>query len=154
MSEADHREPDWDDPAVQDRWCAEVRGHVETYLRDEKVEHGRIGEEPAWFVAPYVALWAIESKRRPETVGAWVISGDVPMDLASADDHPHPRDAMHAIADRWLAYAQDVRDGKVSDAIEIEGIADDAELVPMLISRAETLHEWAADDDLWEEEDA
>ena len=21
-------EPDWDDPAVQDQWCAEVRGHV------------------------------------------------------------------------------------------------------------------------------
>ena len=152
MSEDANNEPDWDDPKIQDQWCAEVRGHVETYLRDEKVEHGRIGDEPAWFVAPYVALWAIESKKRPETVGAWVISGDVPMDIASADDHGHPRDAMHAIADRWLAYAQDVRDGNVNDAIEIEGIEDNAELVPMLVSRAETLHEWAADDELWEEE--
>ena len=62
-------EPDWDDPQIQDQWCAEVRGHVETYLRDEQVEHGRIAEEPTWFVAPYVALWAVESKARPETVG-------------------------------------------------------------------------------------
>jgi len=145
-------EPDWDDPAVQDQWCAEVRGHVATYLEDEKVEHGRIAEEPTWFVAPYVALWAVESAGRPGAVGAWVISGDVPMDLASADEHEHPRDAMHAIADRWLRYAEDVKAGRADDAIVIEGVEDDQELVSMLVSRAETLHEWAADDDLWEVE--
>ena len=125
-------EPDWDDPQVQDQWCAEVRGHVEAYLRDEQVEHGRIAEEPTWFVAPYVALWAVESKARPETVGAWVISGDVPMDLAAAEEHEHPRDAMHAIGDRWLRYAEDVRAGRANDAIVIEGVEDDQELVSML----------------------
>ena len=146
-------EPDWDDPQVQDQWGAEVRGHVEAYLRDEQVEHGRIAEEPTWFVAPYVALWAVESKARPETVGAWVISGDVPMDLAAAEEHEHPRDAMHAIGDRWLRYAEDVRAGRANDAIVIEGVEDDQELVSMLVSRAETLHEWAADDDLWDSAD-
>ena len=144
-------EPDWDDPAVQDQWCAEVRSHVEAYLKDEKVEHGRIAEEPTWFVAPYVALWAVESKPRPETVWAWVISGDVPMDLADATQHEHPREAMHAIADRWLAYAADVRAGRASGEIEMDGVDTDAELVPMLVSRAETLHEWAADDALWDD---
>ncbi|MCK5940788.1 MAG: DUF4826 family protein [Planctomycetes bacterium] len=146
-------EPDWDDPEVQDRWCAEVRGDVETYLRDEQVEHGRIADEPSWFVAPYVSLWAIESRSRPETVGAWVIAGDVPTDIVSAEEHEHPRDAMHAIADRWLAYADDVREGRDNERIEIEGVENDAELVPMLVSRAEALHEWAADDELWEEDE-
>ncbi len=148
-----NEERDWDDPEVQDQWCAEARGHVEAYLRDEQVAHGRIAEDPTWFVAPYVALWAVESEARPGTVGAWVISGDVPMDLASAAEHEHPRAAMHAIADRWLAYAADLREGRASDAIEIEGAEDDAALAPMLISRAETLHEWAADDALWEEDE-
>ncbi len=145
-------EREWDDPEVQDQWCADARGHGEAYLRDEQVEYGRIADEPTWFVAPYVALWAVESKPRPGTIGAWVISGDVPMDLASAEEHEHPRAAMHAIADRWLAYAADVREGRSNDAIEIEGIADESELVSMLVSRAETLHEWAADDDLWDDD--
>lgn len=145
-------EPDWDDAVVQDQWCGEVRGHVETYLRDEQVPHGRIAAEPTWFVAPYVALWAVESAGRPGAVGAWVISGDVPMDLASADEHEHPRDAMHAIADRWLAYADDARAGRPVEAFEGLGQELDVDFVKMLVSRAETLHEWAADDELWREE--
>lgn len=143
-------EPDWDDPVVQNQWCAEIRGHVETYLRDEEVAHGRIAEEPTWFFAPFVALWAVESKERPETVGAWVISGDVPMDLAAAAEHEHPRDAMHAIADRWLGYAEDARAGRPIEAFEALGNEADQDFVKVLVSRAETLHEWAADDGLWE----
>ena len=145
-------EPDWEDPAVQREWCVEARGHVAAYLREEKYDHGRIAEEPTWFVAPYVALWAIESGERPETVGAWVISGDVPLDLALADEHEHPRDAVHAIADRWLAYAEELRAGRANSQIKAGDGVDDAadpELAPMLVSRAETLHEWAADDELW-----
>jgi hypothetical protein len=33
----------------------------------------------------------------------------------------------------------------------MDGVDTDAELVPMLVSRAETLHEWAADDALWDD---
>lgn len=145
------QEPDWAQPAVQAKWCAEARRHVEDHLSDQQIAHGRVAEEPTWFVAPYVALWAVESKARPETVGAWAVSGDVPLDLVAAEDHEHPRDALHAIADRWLAYAADVRAGRVEGAIELEGVEDDDELARMLVNRAETLHEWAADDELWEE---
>ena len=146
-------EPDWDDPAVQGRWCVEVRGHVEKYLSEQQVEHGRIAEEPTWSAAPYAALWAVESRARPETVGAWVISGDLPMDLVASDDHEHPRDAMHAIADRWLGYVADSRAGKQVEAFDGPGGMLDQDFVKMLVSRAETLHEWAADDDLWEADD-
>ena len=142
-------EPDWESPEVQGRWCVDLRAHVEAYLQDEKYEHGRIAEQPTWAIAPFVALWAIESKDQPEAVGAWVISGDVPMDLVVADQHEHPRDAMHAVADRWLGYAEDARAGRPITALEVRGVGDGQDVAKMLASRAETLHEWAADDELW-----
>ena len=46
-----------------------------------------------------------------------------------------------------------MRAGRANDAIVIEGVEDDHELVSMLVSRAETLHEWAADDELWDSAD-
>lgn len=143
-------EPDWQDHGVQERWCAEVRVHVETYLQSERFEHGEIASQPTWFAAPFVALWAIENKDRPGVVGAWVISGDVPLDLVVADDHEHPRDAMHAIADRWLGYAEDARAGRPVEAFGLLGGEGAQDVAKMLSSRAETLHEWAADDELWQ----
>lgn len=142
-------EPDWESPEVQGRWCAELRAHIETYLKSETFAHGRIAEQPTWSAAPFVALWAIESKDHPEIVGAWVVAGDVPTDLVAADEHEHPRDAMHAVADRWLGYAEDARAGRPVEWLKGQGGEDGQDVAKMLASRAETLHEWAADDELW-----
>jgi len=67
--------PDFDDPAVEKRWCAERRAAVADYLKKQGVDHGEIGEWPAWHFAPYVSIWAIESKKRPSRLGWWVICG-------------------------------------------------------------------------------
>ncbi|MBL0041714.1 MAG: DUF4826 family protein [Xanthomonadales bacterium] len=56
----------YDDPELEERWCMDRRQEVESYLSKEQVPHGRIGEWPAWHVAPYVSIWAIESQRGDE----------------------------------------------------------------------------------------
>jgi hypothetical protein len=63
--------PDYDDPEVEAQWFAERREEIAHYLGGEGIEHGRIGEEPAWYVAPYVSIWAIESRSNPGRVGWW-----------------------------------------------------------------------------------
>jgi len=40
------------DEIQEEKWCAEQRMHVEAYLKKQGVAHGRIGEWPAWLVAP------------------------------------------------------------------------------------------------------
>jgi hypothetical protein len=94
--------PNCDDPAVEERWCNERRAQVADYLKREGVTHGRIGEWPAWHTAPYVSVWAIESAKCHESVGWWVICGDLPTDYVSAANVKHPREAMRAISERWL----------------------------------------------------
>ena len=75
------------------------------YLAREQLEHGQVGEVPAWFVEPYVSVWAVESLRAPGWVGWWVICGDLPTDVMSANEIKHPRDAVRAFSRSWMDIA-------------------------------------------------
>jgi hypothetical protein len=144
----------YDDPAVNDRWCEEQRGIVLNSLRWQKVKHGRVGARPAWHVAPYVSIWAIESVDRPEWIGWWAICGDLPTDyISSADVEPpqHPRKAMRVIGQRWLEMVAAWKDGRNFDDAWIAGSSSHDELVPLLEARASLLMKWADDDAVWEE---
>jgi hypothetical protein len=113
-------EPNYEDQAVADTWCAEMRLEVEQYLKSEDVVCGEISEWPAWHIAPYVSVWAIESAAQSGFVGAWVLCGDLPTDIIDGEGIEHPREAMAAIADRWLAYVKNARAGEPNDDMEIE----------------------------------
>ena len=143
--------PDYDDPTAEQRWCADRRAEVEGYLAREAVEHGRIGEWPAWHVAPYVSVWAIESKGKPGWIGWWVICGDLPTDYVSAGKSKHPRGALQAIADRWRRHCEAVRSGGATSEFSIGGAeSTPADLLPLLEARATMLASWAQDDSIWE----
>ena len=137
---------DYADPAVEERWCSECRQRVSEYLARQGVRHGEVGEWPAWHVAPYVYIWAIESVRHPGHVGWWAICGDLPTDYLSVERIKHPREAMQAFSEVWLEVAQCMTDGVPHSHIRI-GPADQATaLSPLLESRAKLLSTWAADD--------
>jgi hypothetical protein len=146
--------PDYDDPAVEERWCNEQRAIVSGYLRSQKVKHGRVGEWPAWHVAPYASIWAIESLARPEWIGWWVSCGDLPTDyISSADVKPpqYPRKAMRVFAKRWLEVVEAWNDGREIENTRIGDSSSHEQLAPLLEARARLLMEWADDDSLWEE---
>jgi hypothetical protein len=148
-------EPNYDEPEVEERWCAEQQKIVADYLRSQKVKHGRIGEWPAWHVAPHVSIWAIESLARPEWIGWWVICGDLPTDyISAADVNPpqHPRKAMRVFAQNWLEVVKAWKGGGEIENTRIGDASSHKELGPLLEARAELLMEWADDASLWEEE--
>jgi hypothetical protein len=145
-------EPDYDDPVVEQRWCEARRAEVVQYRQAERIAHGRIGDWPAWYLPPLVSVWAIESAERPDWVGAWVISGDLPADVVSAADIKHPRDALRAFVERWRATANDMAAGRASPGFSIGTAADWPTLGPMLASRAELLAGMADDADLWDDD--
>jgi hypothetical protein len=148
------KKPDYDDPTVEERWCNEQRANVTDYLRSQKVKHGRIGDWPAWHIAPCASIWAIESLARLEWIGWWVISGDLPTDfISSADVQPpqHPRKAIRVIAERWLKQVEAWSEGRDYEGIRIAGPHSHKELAPLLESRAKILIEWADDDSFWQE---
>ena len=141
--------PDYDDPVVDAQWCAERRAEVTAYLQRERVDHGRVGEQPAWHIAPSVSVWAIESKKSPGWVGGWVICGNLPTDYVSAETIKHPRDAVRAIAQEWREQARLMANADGHPDTRIGRVEDRASLAPLLATRASTLLDLADDDSLW-----
>ena len=142
---------DYDNPAVEEQWCQDRRAQVEAYLQHQGVEHGRVGEWPAWHVAPYVSLWAIESRVRPDWVGWWAICGDLPTDYVSAANIKDPREAVRAIAEGWREQARLMTSRERDADIRIGQPEDWPCLSPLLDARASLLLEWVADDAQWEQ---
>lgn len=135
--------------AEEEAWCASQRTAATDYLATQLPEHGAIGDRPAWRVAPYVALWAIESVKAPGRVGWWVITGDLPTDYCSSDGCRHPRRAVKRIAESWRAAVQALASG--DRTIGDTGLPSD--LAPLLAKRADLLLSWVEDDALWPSED-
>jgi hypothetical protein len=140
---------DYDDPNDQGRWCSERQAEVAAYLQREGVAHGRIGEWPAWHIAPYASIWAIESKSNPGWVGWWAVCGDLPTDYVSAESIKHPRDAIRAISVRWLSAAESMARGQSLADFSVGSPSDWPVLAPLLSSRATLLQEWADDPEVW-----
>jgi hypothetical protein len=85
----------------EDTWIASQRKVVQEYLEREGVDHLGVGEYPAFHLHPYVAVWAVQSKKAPGWVGWWAISGDLPTDYVSRGKIAHPREALRAFAHHW-----------------------------------------------------
>jgi hypothetical protein len=142
---------DWDDDENIERWCADQRDVAACYLALQSVRFGELAEWPAWYMAPYVSVWAVESVAVPGRVGWWVICGDLPTDYASGAGVPGPRSAIEVFAKRWIELAAAMELGKEHPAVSVGTSDDAAELAPLLKSRAQLLSEWVRNDSLWEE---
>lgn len=144
----------YDDPEVEDHWCAQQRLIVADYLSGHNIPHRRIGDWPAWHVAPHVSIWAVESLARPEWIGCWVICGDLPTDCVSAaeiEPPQHPKKAVRSIAERWMMQAEAWREGQDFEAIKVLEPYSHEELAPLLASRAQLLLEWTETPWMWED---
>ena len=141
----------WDDDANVERWCAEQRQVATEYLKSQPVRFGELGEWPAWHVAPYVSVWAVESIAAPGKVGWWVICGDLPTDYASGAGMPDPRGAVAEFAKRWNEVASAMERGEEHASLSVGAPDDAAELAPLLKSRAQLLSTWVRDDSVWDE---
>jgi hypothetical protein len=142
---------DWDTPEAEEQWCQERRAEVAGYLAREEVPHGRIGDWPAWFLVPYVSLWAIESSEHPGEVGWWAICGDLPCDYLSAEAATHPREAVRAIAERWQLAAGHMESGLPLPGFSVGSPEEWPTLAPLLASRAGLLLQIVADDEAWQD---
>ncbi|WP_140637407.1 DUF4826 family protein [Methylibium rhizosphaerae] len=143
---------DYEDSEVDARWCSERRAEVVAYLHAEGLRHGGIGDCPAWHLAPFVSIWAVQSLAKPGRVGWWAICGDLPCDYVSSKDAEHPREAMRAIAMRWADAAARMLRGDQLPHYSIGPPEESASLAPMLHARAELLTDMASDESLWEED--
>jgi Domain of unknown function (DUF4826) len=134
---------------LEEHWCEEQHQVVVAYLRQQGVADPNVGEWPAWHIFPVIAVWAVESKTCPNSVGWWAISGDLPTDYTSCGDERHPRQALRDIGERWCNAAASWFNGKRSDLMLLNSPEQERELAPLLGLRGHTLIQWSNDDAIW-----
>ena len=137
------------DSTSEEAWCAARAADVAACVQRQGLEHGRIGEWPAWHAMPYASLWAVESQHRPEWVGWWAISGDLPSDVIAAHDLSLPRDALRAFGKRWVLHGEALDRGDVPPAWAHLPHAALPKLAAQLKKRGAALQVWADDDASW-----
>ena len=140
---------DYDDERTANDWLSGQRERIEGYLASQGVSHGGVSARPAWFVAPYLSVWAVGSRARSGSTGWWAISGDVPTDYLSAHDASDARAAMLAFARNWQELADKMSRGLADTDVQVGAPEDWSTLAPLLASRAKTLKQFAEDDDVW-----
>lgn len=133
----------------EEQWCAEQRENVVRYLATEELQHGEIGDWPAWHVFPYISIWAIESSQHPGWVGLWVVSGDFPTDYTTCHGERHPRQALRDIGIRWRNAAESWSRGEPAYGWGLGSAEQERELAPLLSTRATFFLELAADESHW-----
>jgi hypothetical protein len=137
------------DSETEEQWIASQRQQVIDYLRGEQVEHLGVGESPAFHVHPYLALWAVQSRRSPGAVGWWALSGDVPTDYISSSEARHPREALRAFARQWHDWSAHMLRGETHPDYRLTAGEESPELGDLLRRRAELLERFADDEEVW-----
>jgi hypothetical protein len=140
---------DYDDPKLEAQWLAKQRDTVQRYLQDEGVRHRGVASDPAWFIAPYVSVWTVESMKTPGAVGWWAISGDLPTDYLSGHDATDARTALAAFAIRWREVSGYMLRGEKHPTVNIGPPDKRGEFGDLLSRRADIIEEWTNDDEMW-----
>jgi hypothetical protein len=134
-----------------DRWVDEERGHVERYLVHHGIDSPTVGPWPAFEMAPYFAIWAVESHLQPGSIGWWAFSGDCPADFVAEDGNCHPRNALRLLLERWEASIPYMKAGVQPPGVKF-GEDDQLKLLAGLLeTRIEIYTEWLENDELWED---
>ena len=129
----------------EEDWLDEQQNVAYQYMEKTGAKHGRIEHTPSFFVAPYVAVWAVESSKSHDAIGWWVITGDLPTDYVSSTGISSAREAIIAFAKRWSNSVNMHKNGKVDPTITLSD-----ETAILLESRAQILAEWAYDESMWQ----
>lgn len=146
----DINDMDFEDTEVLEAWIASQRSIVLEYLQHENIPNGGIFDEPDFCLAPHIAIWPVLNSDDPETIGFWVISGDLPTDFVSSEIAEDPREVLRHFGNSWSEVAEHMAAGKPHPTINIAPPEEWPEIAPLLAERAEILLEIADDDEIWE----
>jgi hypothetical protein len=141
-------QPDYDDPEVEAAWFRKSRTQVSDYLHRQKVPSRVLPEQPAWSVAPHVALWRVPGPRTGQPA-FWAIEGDLPADFFPFDLAKDAQEALRAFGERWTTVSNYLLAGRQHPTIHIANPEQPEAFGTLLAARASLLLRWARDPDLW-----
>ena len=135
-----------------DKWVSLQRQDIEHYLERQGIKSPNVGLWPAFDVAPYFAIWAVESQKTAGKIGWWAFSGDCPTDYVSEMGECHPRAALGNLLESWRNSIPHMKVGRSPPNTRLGPEEDLSMLADLLESRVALLHRWYLDDKLWDDQ--
>lgn len=127
---------------LRQEWVRTQFQKANRFLAEKGVIPSKVLTDESRYLAPYVAIWKMESKR-PSSKTFWVMSGDLPSDFVDVKVAATARDAVRHFSMMWQMQAENlVRSGATRDATQ-------AKFAQLLVSRAESLYRIHNDEKLW-----
>lgn len=127
---------------LRQEWVRTQFQKANRFLAEKGVIPSKVLTDESRYLAPYVAIWKMESKR-PTSKTFWVMSGDLPSDFVDVKVAATARDAVRHFSMMWQMQAENlVRSGATRDATQ-------AKFAQLLVSRAESLYRIHNDENLW-----
>lgn len=110
------------------------------FLAQEGILFDSVITEQSRYLAPYLAVWKIKAMDQKVY---WVISGDLPTDVALAVNATDARDVLRYFSLQWQLKAENLEANNTQQDVR------QAEFVQLLRSRADSLYAFYENETLW-----
>ncbi len=101
--------------ALRQAWVREQFQKANKFLAEKGVIPSKVVPAESRYLAPYVAMWKIESKQ-PSHKTYWVMSGDLPSDYVDVSVAATAREALRHFSLTWQLKAENlVQSGATKD---------------------------------------
>ncbi|MGX5174061.1 DUF4826 family protein [Aliikangiella sp. IMCC44653] len=96
---------------------------------------------------PIVAIWYVKSNEKKQDY--WVISGELPTDIAAAKVAKNARDVLRHFAMTWQLKAARMEEA-IAEGKHLNDVETQKKVIQELIQKAEAISQLHSDDKLWE----
>lgn len=129
------------------RWQQEEHVKIQKYCHSQGIQAKSLDQKQCQCLPPAVAVWYINSVTKGEDY--WIISGELPTDLAPAKVANNAREAMRYFAMNWQLKAANLEDALAEGKVQLADRETQQKFAQELTVKAEAVYKLATDEKLW-----
>ncbi|WP_196138053.1 DUF4826 family protein [Aliikangiella sp. G2MR2-5] len=129
------------------RWNQEEFVKVQKFCVSKGVQPKKIEQSRTQCLPPVLGVWYVNSTTKGEDY--WVLSGQLPTDLAPAKVANHAREALRYFSMNWQLKAANIEDAIAEGKFTGENKNTQEAFAKELVSKAEALYQIYSDEKLW-----
>jgi len=128
-------------------WHQEEFVKVQKFCLSKGIQVKGIDQNHTKCLPPVVGAWYVNGTNKGENY--WVVSGDLPTDVASAEVAPNAREVLKYFSMNWQLKAANIEDAIAEGKITGENKETQSKFVEELVNKAEGLYHLHSDEKLW-----
>jgi len=128
-------------------WSRNEYVKIQKFCASKGYQVNKLEQPKSQLLPPALGIWYVKTTEK--NVDLWVISGDFPTDLVSADVAKNAREVLRHFSMAWHIQAARLEDGVAEGKIELQDKETQEKFAAQLTARAESLYEMFNSDKLW-----